>query len=306
MIRRGATHSGSWGRGGVTVLLLAPFFALFLAVTLIPIGYAIYLSLFREQAGGLGFGGTSQVFSGIANYARALADPAYQAGFLVTATYCLLYIPLMLCAALGLALLIDSTLARARRFFQLALFLPHAVPGVIAALVWVYLYTPGISPVVGALNGIGVPVDFLGAGGALPSVVNIAIWEWTGYNMVIFYAALQAIPRELLEAARLDGASGARVALSVKVPLIRPSLVLTGLFTVIGSLQLFTEPMILHRSAPAVISTWTPNMYAYGAAFDRSDYGLAAAASVLLAVAAAVLSFVITRFGAGRAGRSTA
>jgi multiple sugar transport system permease protein len=131
-------------------------------------------------------------------------------------------------------------------------------------------------------------------------VVNIAVWEWTGYNMVIFYAALQAIPRELLEAATLDGASGWGVASRIKIPLIRPSLVLTGLFTIIGSLQLFTEPMILHRSAPSVISTWTPNMYAYGAAFNSSDYGLAASASVLLAVVAAGLSFAVTRFGVRR------
>jgi multiple sugar transport system permease protein len=305
-VSRQSATAGSRGRGGAAFLLLAPFFALFVAVTLVPVGYAIYLSLWRQQASGLGFGGTTQSFSGLANYAQALADPAYRAGFLVTAGYCLFYIPLMLCAALGLALLIDSALARARRFFQLALFLPHAVPGVIAALVWVYLYTPGISPVVAALNGVGVPVDFLGSGSALPSVVNIAVWEWTGYNMVIFYAALQAIPRELLEAATLDGASGWGVASRIKIPLIRPSLVLTGLFTIIGSLQLFTEPMILHRSAPAVISTWTPNMYAYGAAFDRQDYGLAAAASVLLAVAAAVLSFAVTRFGTRRGERSPA
>jgi multiple sugar transport system permease protein len=289
-------RSGVRGRGGAATLLLAPFFFLFAAVMVAPVGYALYLSLWVERSSGLGFGGAQRVFSGLGNYTRALADPAFRASFLVTAAYCLLYIPLMLGAALVLALLLDSTLARARRFFQLALFMPHAVPGLIAALVWIYLYTPGVSPIVGALGG-GVHVDFLSAGFTLPSIVNIALWEWTGYNMVIFYVALQAIPREMLEAATIDGASGPRIAWSVKVPLIRPSLVLTGLFTVIGSLQLFTEPMILHGSSGHIVSTWTPNMYVFSAAFDRGDYGLAAAASVLLAVVAAVLSFVVTRFG---------
>jgi multiple sugar transport system permease protein len=272
----------------------------FVAAMVAPIGYALYLSLWTERSSGLGFGGAHQVFDGIGNYSRALGDSAFRHGFLITAGYCALYIPVMLCLALGLALLLDSALARARRFFQLALFLPHAVPGLIAALVWTYLYTPGISPVVSALNSGGIHIDFLSSSVILPSVVNIAVWEWTGYNMVVFYAALQAVPREVIEAATVDGASGVRTALSVKVPMIRPALVLTGLFTVIGSLQLFTEPMTLRISSNAIVSTWTPNMYAYSAAFNRGDYGLAAAASVVLAVVAAVLSFAVTRLFARR------
>ena len=288
-------------RSGAPALLLGPFMLLFTACTLIPVGYAGYLSLFTERRSGLGFGGTENIFTGLGNYTRALGDAAFRQGFVTTAEYCLLYIPLMLGLSLLLALLLDSGLARARRFFQLALFLPHAVPGIIAALIWMYLYTPGISPVVSALDGLGMQPDLLG--NPLPAVVNIALWEWTGYNLVIFYAALQAIPGEVLEAARVDGAGPLRTALSIKIPLIRASLTMVGLFTVIGSLQLFTEPMILHGAAPTVTSTWTPNMYAYSAAFDRNDYGLAAAASVLLALTAALLSYVITRAGRGGSAR---
>ncbi|MFG2820500.1 carbohydrate ABC transporter permease [Kitasatospora sp. NPDC048365] len=292
------------GRYGAPALLLAPFMVLFTACTLVPIGYAVHLSLYTEHRSGLGFGGSETVFTGLGNYTRALGDAAFRAGFWNTAQYCLLYIPLMIGLSLLTALLLDSALARAKRFFQLALFLPHAVPGIIAALVWVYLYTPGISPVIDALNGVGAEVDVLGH--PLSAVVNIAVWEWTGYNMVIFYAALQAIPREVLEAAVVDGAGPLRTALSVKIPLIRASITMVGLFTVIGSLQLFTEPMILHDVAPGVVSTWTPNMYAYSAAFERNDYGLAAASSVLLALAAAVLSFVVTRASRGRSRKEDA
>ncbi|WP_457032893.1 carbohydrate ABC transporter permease [Kitasatospora sp. P5_F3] len=290
-------------RYGAAGALLAPFLVLFTACTLVPIGYALYLSLYTERSSGLGFGGAETVFTGLSNYTRALGDEAFRAGFLTTAQYCLLYIPLMVGLSLLLALLLDSALARARRFFQLALFLPHAVPGIIAALIWMYLYTPGISPVISALDAVGSQPDLLGS--PLPAVVNIALWEWTGYNMVIFYAALQAIPREVLEAAVVDGAGPLRTALNIKIPLIRASLTMVGLFTLIGSLQLFTEPMILHGVSPGVISTWTPNMYAYTAAFERGDYGLAAASSVLLALTAAALSFVVTRLGRGRAGRRT-
>ncbi|MFD5081589.1 carbohydrate ABC transporter permease [Kitasatospora sp. NPDC058406] len=289
------------GRYGAPAVLLAPFLLLFTACTLVPIGYAVRLSLFTERHSGLGFGGTETVFTGLGNYTRALEDEAYREGFLTIARYCLLYIPLMAGFALVLALLLDSALTRAKRFFQLALFIPHAVPGIIAALIWMYLYTPGISPVLDALETLGTQPDPLG--NPLPAVVNMALWQWTGYNMVIFYAALQAIPREVLEAAVVDGAGPLRTALSIKIPLIKPSLAMVGLFTVIGSLQLFTEPMILHGTAPGVVSTWTPNMYAYTAAFERGDYGLAAASSVLLALAAALLSFAVTRATRSRSDR---
>ncbi|MFJ6619539.1 carbohydrate ABC transporter permease [Kitasatospora sp. NPDC091335] len=292
-----------YGRYGAPALLLAPFLILFTACTLVPIGYAVHLSLYTEHRSGLGFGGIETVFTGLGNYTRALGDQAFREGFWTTALYCLLYIPLMVGLSLTFALLLDSTLARARRFFQLALFLPHAVPGIIAALIWMYLYTPGISPVIEALNSVGSSPDLLG--NPLPAVVNIALWEWVGYNTVIFYAALQAVPREVLEAAVVDGAGPLRTVLSIKIPLIRASIVMVGLFTVIGSLQLFTEPMILHGASPGVVSTWTPNMYAYTAAFDRGDYGLAAASSVLLAITAAVLSFLVTWATRTRPARRT-
>ncbi|MFD7340863.1 carbohydrate ABC transporter permease [Streptomyces violascens] len=282
--------------GAAAGVLLTPFFVLFTAVTVVPIGYALWLSLFTEKQSGLGFGGATSVFSGLDNYTAALGDRAFREGFWVLAGYCVVYIPLMVAGALALALLLDSALARARRFFQLALFLPHAVPGIIAALVWVYLYTPGLSPVVKAMNSGGIGFDFFSSSGTLPSVVNIALWEWLGYNMVIFYAALQAIDRSVLEAATMDGAGEWRTAFGIKLPLIRASLVMVSLFTVIGSLQLFTEPLILNQGGSSTVtSTWTPNMYAYTAAFSRNDYGLAAASAVLLALAAALLSFAVTR-----------
>ncbi|MGW0882623.1 carbohydrate ABC transporter permease [Streptomyces sp. NPDC002671] len=286
------------GGNGTPALLLAPFFLLFTAVMLVPIGYAVYLSLFTEHRSGLGFGAPETVFTGFGNYTRALGDAAYRAGFLTIVEFCLFYIPVMLGLSLLAALLLDSVLARAKHFFQLALFLPHAVPGIIAALIWTYLYTPGISPVIDTLNSAGTHLDLLGH--PLPAVVNMAVWEWTGYNMVIFYAALQAIPSEVMEAAVMDGAGPLRTALSIKVPLIRASITMVGMFTVIGSLQLFTEPMVLYRTAPAVVSSWTPNMYAYTAAFDHNNYGLAAASSVMLALVAAALSFIVTRATRGR------
>ncbi|MDP9862224.1 MULTISPECIES: carbohydrate ABC transporter permease [Streptosporangium] len=287
-------------RRGAITLFLAPFFVLFAAVLVAPLGYAVWLSLFSEKSSGLGFGGSQTVFAGLDNYLDTLADPAFRDGFAVIAGYCALYIPLMIGGALLLALLLDSGLARVRRFFQLVLFLPHVVPGIIAALIWMYLYLPGVSPVVGALESGGIRWDFLSSDKVLGSVVNIALWEWIGYNMIIYFAALQAIPREVIEASTVDGAGPVRTALRVKLPMIRGAVVMTMLFTIIGSLQLFTEPMILADASAGVVSTWTPNMFAYTEAFSKNDYGQAAAASLLLAALAAGLSYAVTRFGARR------
>lgn len=280
-------------RRGAIALFVTPFFLLFAAVIVAPLAYALGLSLFTEKSSGLGFGGSETVFAGLRNYLDTLADPAFRDGFLVILGYCLLYIPLMIGGALLLALLLDSGLTRLTKFFQLALFMPHVVPGVIAGLIWLYLYLPGISPIVDLLGG----ANLLNGEHVLGAVVNIALWEWIGYNMIIYYAALQAIPKEVIEAATIDGAGPVRTALSVKLPLIRGAVVTTVLFTIIGSLQLFTEPMVLDNVSDGVVSTWTPNMYAYTAAFFKNNYGQAAASSLLLAALAATLSFFVTRWG---------
>lgn len=281
-------------------VLLAPFFVLFTLTLAAPLLYAVGLSLFTEQRSGLGFGDPVTTFSGLGNYVRALSSEEFRAGFGVLALYVVIYIPIMGGLALALALLLDSGMAHVQKFFQVALYLPHVVPNIIGAIIWVYLYTPGISPVIGALSGMSIEIDPLGEPLVLPSIVNIAVWEWTGYNVVIFYTALQAIDRSVLEAAQIDGANAFQVARQIKIPLIRSAVGVVLLFTVIGALQLFSEPVVLAQATTAVNSTFTPNMFAYQAAFGRGDFGLAAAASVLLATAAAVLSWVVTRFSGGK------
>ncbi|GAA2631944.1 sugar ABC transporter permease [Actinomadura fulvescens] len=277
---------------------LAPFLVLFVVAMVAPVGYTIWMSLFREQSnGGLGFGGAERVFVGLDNYVRAVSDRGFRSGFANLAIYCVIYIPLMLGGALALALLLDTALVRARRFFQLALFLPHAVPGLIAAIIWLYLYTPGLSPIVDLLADGGLAWNFFDPDTVVISVVNMAAWQWTGYNVIIFYAALQAVPREVLEASAIDGAGSVTTALRVKVPMIRSAVVLTTLFTVVGSIQLFTEPRVVQLKAQGMDSAWSPVLYIYRAAFTEHDYGLAAAASLLLAGLAGGLSYAVTKFG---------
>lgn len=199
----------------------------------------------------------------------------------------------MLGLALVLALLLDSASARFKSFFRLTYFLPYAVPGVIAAIVWSFLYTPEISPLTDVL-----PFDPLGDGAVMWSMANIVTWTWVGFNMLVIYAALQSIPSSLYEAAELDGAGGWKTAWYVKVPLVRPSLVLTGVFSIIGTLQLFNEPMVLSRITSSVGKDYTPLMRALQVALDSNDRGQGTAIALTLAVLAAGLSYFFIRLSA--------
>ncbi|WP_103342048.1 carbohydrate ABC transporter permease [Amycolatopsis sp. CA-126428] len=287
--RPGATAQGRRGRGRAGLVLAAPFAILLTATVLVPIGYALYLSLFTDRLSGLGFSGPTQAFVALGNYVDVLTDSGFHASLGNVALFVVVHIPIMLGLALLLALLIDSAVVRLKRVWSLAVFLPYAVPTVITGLIWAYLYSPN-----SGLTAL-LPFDPLGKTGILPSIVNIATWQWVGYNMIIFYTALQAVPRDVLEAARADGAGGVRTAWSVKVPMIRPTMFVALVFTVIGSLQLFTEPLVLRGFTGSVTSTWSPSLYVYEAAFIANDYGRAAAASVLLALVSALLSALVMR-----------
>lgn len=286
------------GQRRTAALFIVPFFVLFAVVMVAPIGYAVWMSLFQERSSGLGFGGTERVFAGLANYTKALSDAGFRDSFVHIALYCAVYIPVMIGGSLALALLVDSALARAKRFFQLALFLPHAIPGLIASIIWIYLYTPGLSPVLDLIGSVGGSWDFYSNDHVLLSMVNLCAWQWMGYNMVIFYAALQAVPREVIEAATVDGAGAFRTALQIKVPMIASAVVMTVLFTCVGAIQIFTEPKLLNqRGAPSIDTEWSPTLFIWKAGFVQHDYGLAAAASLMLALLGVLLSYLVTRLG---------
>jgi multiple sugar transport system permease protein len=271
---------------------LAPFCVLFALFFVAPIGYAIYQSLFRvERSGPLGLGGARTVFTGLSNYATALHDDQFVASLGRVLLFGVVQVPVMIIGATILALLLESASVRGVRFFRTAFFLPYGVPGVIASILWGFLYVPGISPIVSLLHGVGWQVDFLSSGTVLWSIANIATWQFTGYNMLVLIAQLKSVPGDLYEAATIDGANAWQVVWHIKLPMIRPALVLTTVFTIIGTLQLFSEPLVLKPLTANINGSYTPNLNAYTEAFQNNNYNLAAAESVLLALVACVLSF---------------
>jgi multiple sugar transport system permease protein len=276
-------------RGRYGYVFVAPFLVCFLLLFLLPLGYAAYLSLFKNQL----VGGT--VFAGFGNYARAFTDGQLIAGVGRVALFFVMQVPVMLLLALLAALAIDSGLLRAARVFRLAIFIPYAIPGVVAALMWGYLYGPDFGPAAQLASKLHVAApDFLGGTLMLPSIANIVTWEFTGYNMIILYAALRTVPKELYEAAEVDGASAWRVAWNIKVPALRPALLLCLLFSVIGSFQLFTEPNLLQALSPTVIGpSYTPNLDAYSLAFISQEPDYAAAVSFLLGLVTVLVSYTV-------------
>lgn len=276
---------------------MTPFLAMFTLFLLVPIGYAVYQSFTGVQrTGPIGLSKVSTVFVGFDNYARALGDDNFISSFQRVVLFGIVQVPVMITLATVLALLLDSASARGVRFFRIAYFLPYGVPGVLASILWGFLYVPGISPLVKMLSGIGIDIDFLGGNTTLWSIANILIWQFAGYNMLIVVAQLHSINRDVYEAARVDGASGWQLVRHIKLPLLRPALVLTTVFSIIGTLQLFAEPLVLRPISTAITSSFTPNMSAYSQAFGNSNYGLAAAESVIIALVAFVLSFGFLRF----------
>jgi multiple sugar transport system permease protein len=287
----GRRKRASRRHGVAGFLFTVPFMALFLFAFIAPLFYALYLSLFREQL----VGGNN--FVGLDNYTEGLKDSQFIDGVVRMALYFLIQVPLMLVLALVFALILDSGRVWLPRLFRVGIFVPYAVPVVIAALMWGYLYGKDFGPFADLADALGTTTPkFLGEGLMLFSLANVATWTFTGYNMIILIAALRAIPSELYEAAAVDGAGPVGTAIHVKLPLLRPALLLCTIFSVIGSFQLFAEPRIFYALAPEVIGkAYTPNLYVYNLAFADQRLNYAAALSFLLGAVVFVVSFVVMR-----------
>jgi multiple sugar transport system permease protein len=282
------------GRRAVPYVFLAPAVVLFTFTVLVPIGYTVYLSLHRAKVSGLGLGrgARTEVFAGLATYREALAHPEFWRGALRVLGYGAILVPAMIGLALLFALLADRPRVRFARFSRLAIFLPYAVPGVVASLLWGFLYLPSLTP-------LPMPDGLLGPG-LLFAVANIGLWGGVGFNMVVILTTLRAIPAEIYESARLDGATERQIALRVKTPLVMPALIMTSIFTVIATLQVYTEPTTLQPLTNSLPSTWTPLMKIYSDAFVRGDIYSAAAGSIVVAVVVLTLSLAFLRVIAKR------
>lgn len=288
----------------VPYAMLAPGIVLFLVFMAAPIVYTLVLSFQKKKVSGLGLGKGSQtqVFAGFENYVNSLTDPEFAASVLRVLLYGAILIPLMLGFALLFALLLDSRRTRAGAFSRTAIFLPYAVPAVISSLLWGFLYLPGVSPLhyVAAKIGWTLP-SLLDPSLVTFAICNIALWGGVGFNMIVIYTSLKAVPSEIYEAAKLDGCSEVQMALRIKIPIIAPSIVMTALFSIIATLQVFAEPTTLRPLANSLSTSWSPLMLVYRDAFTRNDVFAAASTSIIIALATFAISFLFLRIVQKRA-----
>jgi multiple sugar transport system permease protein len=276
---------------------VAPFLIVFLLVFIAPVVYSLYLSLFREQL----IGGNA--FVGFENYVELFGDAQFWEGFGRVTLFLLVQVPIMLGLALVAALAIDSARLHASGFFRIVIFLPYAVPAVVAVLMWGFIYGDNFGLVANVNDWLGSEVitpfarDWI-----LASIGNIVTWEFVGYNMLIFYSALRTVPTDLYEAAELDGAGPMRVVTGIKLPALRGAIVIATIFSIIGSFQLFNEPNILRTLAPNVIETYyTPNMYAYNLSFGGQQYNYSATIAIVMGLLTAVIAYVVQLRGSREA-----
>jgi multiple sugar transport system permease protein len=250
---------------------------------ILPVLYSVYLSFLTKVR--KGFSPPVEVF-----------DADFWQSFLNIIIFGLIQVPLMLIVATVFALIIDQTTGALAKFFRTAIYIPYTIPGVIAGLLWGFLYSKNLSPLNYALIAGGAePINFVGSSLLLFSIGNIVTWTWTGYNAITLYANLQNVSRELYEAAAIDGATGWNVIRYIKLPLLRPALMLTLVFSVIGTAQIFSEPFVL-RGIGYVPVNITPNTYIYQIASQDANYSYAAALAVILALVTFTSSAFFLRY----------
>jgi len=284
---RGPRHPGRMhGKDRRGIWFVIPFLVAFLLFMVAPLGYAIYTSLYTTKI----IGGTA--FSGAANYTQTLHAGDFWSGVARVIIFGAIQIPVMLAIAFFFATIFDLGVVKYGRLFRTIFFIPFAVPAVVGAVMWTFLLEPQFGPFTHAASVIGLhDVNFFSSSLVLPSIIVIVIWEWTGYNMVILYTALRSVPRDVVEAAILDHAPLWKIILRVKLPMVRPAIVLLVFLNTIGALQLFTEPLILSYFEPQAISaSYTPTLYIYNTAIGGGEYNLAAAAAVVLGVVIVAIS----------------
>ncbi|MGD6741262.1 carbohydrate ABC transporter permease [Streptomyces sp. BH106] len=278
-------------------LFIAPFYVLYVLFMLVPIVVALWLSLCEWV--GLG----TPHWVGPRNYQHLLADASFHRALGNTGIYVLVSLVVIVPAALFVAQAINARGVRARDLWRTAYFVPIVVSPIVVALIFGLIFDQQfglLNSLLRALFGTG-SVDWLGD----PTLSKVAIslvtvWRWTGYLTIFFLAGLQNVPRELYEAAAIDGAGRVRTFVTVTLPALKPVTAFVAVTSFIGAAQIFDEPYLLTGGGPAE-ATLSVAMFIYRAAFERQQFGYAAAAGVVLFVVVFTLSRIFNRLlGIGR------
>ncbi|SOB79530.1 carbohydrate ABC transporter membrane protein 1, CUT1 family [Sphingomonas guangdongensis] len=280
----------AWGFVGPVLLITSLVFVLpvLLAMALAVTDYSIYAMAASDNVR----------FVGAANFTELLRTPLFWRALGNTFLFACLGVPMAIGASLFAALLLNDATVRWKPFWRVALFAPYVTSVVATAIVWRFVLNTRFGLLNYALSWVGVgPVDWLGDPRAsIPAILLFVTWKIFGYNMIVFTAALSAVPVELMEAARLDGASRWERFRHVTLPAIGPTLLLAAVMSVAGFLQLFSEPYVMTMGGPAQ-STVTVLYFMFDEGFKWWNLGQASAVALILFVLILALTTIQTRIG---------
>lgn len=277
----------SFKKKATPYLFLTPFLILFLVFMVYPIFYALVISFMKYKAGNFDPVGWS-------NYAYLVGDPLFKKAIWNTVVILLFQVPIMIGLALVMACILNSKTLRCKGFFRLCIFLPILIDTVSYSIEFSLLFNNKDTGLVNTfLNFIGVGSRLWMNDGSLAKAVIVAAvtWRWVGYNMVILLSGLQSIPKELYEAAEIDGAKRWDTFRYVTIPGVWPVLIFAVILAVNGTLQLFTEPYLITNGGP-LNQTMTIVQYLYNMGFKKFNYGVASAGAYMLAIAIGILTFL--------------
>ena len=263
-------------------LFLAPALVVLGVFFLLPVLAALILSLTDYDLYALADIRNLR-FVGFDNYWELLHRPLFWSALGHTVYFVAVGVPLSMGASMGAALLLNSPLARCKPLFRTALFAPVVTTVVAVAVIWRYLFNTKYGMANHVLDLVGIqPIDWLGdPRWAMPTIILFAVWKNFGYNMIIFLAGLQAIPPDLYEAARIDGASSWRQFRHITLPMLKPTLLMVAILTVSGYFQLFAEPYVMTEGGP-LQSTVSVLYLMYDEGFKWWNLGSASAVAFLL------------------------
>lgn len=273
-------------------LFVAPFFIAFAIFQLYPILYSLYLSFTTWD----GFGTPQYV--GLDNYSRVFGDYLFTKALENTFIIWLVSIIPQLILALSLALILQQKFIKGKHFFRAIFYFPNIVTPVSIGVLFSLLFDWQTGAVNRALTGLHIinsNINWLGD----PTLARVLVsgvmcWQWFGYNTLLYIAGLQSVSEDLLEAARVDGATSRQIATKIQIPLLRPVIVFTVITSIIGGIQIFDVPFVMSGNGPDQ-STLTLVMYLYDTAFQNSHYGYASTIAYVTFIIIAVLSLVTYR-----------
>jgi ABC-type sugar transport system permease subunit len=283
-----------WQHRAAPYLFTAPFVLTFLVFALYPMAKSLMLALFITA------GPKARVFVGLENFAFLFSDPSFWVAVRNTVTFAFFSVFLQLPVSLGLAVLLNSRLVRLRNLFRFGFFSPYLLGQVFVALLFSVIFAPRLgllNQLLAYLSVAAVDTEWLtNARYVMPALVITALWMYAGFNMVYFLAALQAVDKDLYDAAAVDGANAFQRFWHVTLPSIKPVAVFVVVLSTIGSFQLFELPyLMLQNTSGPEQSGLTIVMYLYQKGFEAGDLGYASVVGWTLALGVLVISLVQMR-----------